>query len=288
MGSQNVFLIDGTAFCYRAFHAIRVLSTSDGRPTNAVYGFAKMLQALQEKEHPDYLAVAFDVGKPTFRHKKFEAYKVQRKPMPDPLIAQIPVVKRLLAAYRIPVFEREGYEAEDVLATIARQIVARGVEVFLVTGDKDALQLVNSHIKVYNPHKEEAVLDAEAVRTRYGVGPERMVDLMALMGDAIDNIPGVPGIGEKTASQLLQRFGSLERLYQHLDEVENPSRRASLQERREQVELSRELAQIDANVPLEVTLEELAMQPPDWRALRSLYRELEFKRLLEADRKAHV
>jgi DNA polymerase-1 len=280
MRSQKAFLIDGTAFCYRAFYAIRSLSTSDGRPTNAVYGFVRMLQALQEKERPDYLAVAFDVGKPTFRHKQFEEYKVQRKPMPDPLVAQIPVVKAMLAAYRIPVFEREGYEAEDVLATIAKRIITGGVDVFLVTGDKDALQLVNSHIKVYNPHKEGAVLDAASVRARYGVGPERMVDLMALMGDEIDNIPGVPGIGEKTAIQLIQRFGSLEQLYEHLDDIESPGRRASLEASRKQVELSRELARINTSISLAVRLDDLRLQEPDWRALRSLFRELEFKRLL--------
>ncbi len=287
MASQRIFLIDGTAFCYRAFYAIRNLNTSDGRPTNAVYGFAMMLQSLRQKEQPDGLAVAFDVGKPTFRHQRFEQYKVQRKPMPDPLIAQLPLVKRLLSAYCIPVFEREGYEGEDVLATIAKRIAGQGVEVFLVTGDKDALQLVNTHIKVYNPHKEETVLDAASVQARYGVGPERMVDLMALMGDEIDNIPGVPGIGEKTATQLLQQFGSLEEVYRRLDEIDSPARRKTLRACREQVALARELACIDTQVPLEVTVEGLTVQEPDWRALRSLFRELEFKRLL-ADLDAHA
>ena len=282
MGSSKAFLIDGTAFCYRAFYAIRALSTLDGRPTNAVYGFAMMLQALRDRERPEYLAVAFDVGKPTFRHRRFEEYKIQRKPMPDVLIGQLPLVKQLLAAYRIPVFEREGYEGEDVLATIAKQIVSSGVHVFLVTGDKDALQLVNTHIKVYNPHKENAILDAESVRARYGVGPERMVDLMALMGDEIDNIPGVPGIGEKTATQLLQQFGSLEELYRHLDQLESPSRRKTLEASRQQVELARELARIDTEVPLEVRLSDLRVQEPDWRTLRGLFRDLEFKRLLKA------
>jgi len=283
MAAPRAFLIDGTAFCYRAFHAIRVLSTSDGRPTNAVYGFARMLESLREKEQPEYLAVAFDVGKPTFRHQRFEAYKVQRKPMPEGLIAQLPLVKRLLEASRVPVFEREGYEAEDVLGTIARRIVGEGVEVFLVTGDKDALQLVNSHIKVYNPHREEpAVLDAAAVRARYGVGPERMVDLMALMGDATDNIPSVPGIGEKTAAELLKRFGSLDSLYERLDELESPVRQKSLAASREQVALSRDLARIDTAVPLEVRLDDLKPREPDWPRLRALFRELEFKRLLEA------
>jgi DNA polymerase-1 len=286
--SRSAFLIDGTAFCYRAFHAIPGLATSDGRPTNAVYGFARMLRALMDQRHPDFLAVAFDVGKPTFRHRQFEAYKIQRKPMPDQLIGQLPLVKRLLAAHRVPLFEQEGYEAEDVLATIARQIAGRGVTVYLVTGDKDALQLVNSHVKVYNPHsKGEAILDAEAVKARYGVAPERVVDLMALMGDDIDNIPSVPGIGEKTASQLLRRFGSLAQLYRRLDEVENPARRSALATHREQVEQARELAQIRADAPLTVALEDLACREPDWTALRALYRELEFKRLLEeADERA--
>lgn len=283
MAPPKAFLIDGTAFCYRAFYAIRALTTSDGRPTNAVYGFAMMLQALKEKERPDYLAVAFDAGKPTFRHKQFERYKIHRKPMPEPLIGQLPLVKELLKASRIPVFEQEGYEGEDLLATIAKQLSAHGIDTFLVTGDKDVLQLVNGLIKVYNPHKEEGVvLDAAAVRERYGVSPDRMVDLMALMGDETDNIPGVPGIGEKTASLLLKQFGSLDGLYQHLDELESAVQRKRLEAARPQVELSRELARVRCDVPLTVQCEELKVQDPDWRSLRRLFRELGFKRLLHA------
>jgi len=281
MPSPTAFLIDGTAFCYRAFYAIRGLATSDGRPTNAVYGFATMLQSLCDKQRPDYLAVAFDVGKPTFRHRKFDAYKQQRKPMPDLLISQLPLVKRLLVAFRIPVFEQEGYEAEDVLASVAVRLAQEGVEVFLVTGDKDALQLVTDRIKVYNPHKDEGVVfDAQAVRKRYGVGPEGMVDLMALMGDQIDNIPGVDGIGEKTAVQLLQRFGTLEQLYTRLDDVGSPSRKQALAASREQVALARELARVHTDVPVAVRLDELKIHEPDWRGLKTLFRELEFKRLL--------
>ncbi|MBI4597364.1 MAG: DNA polymerase I [Candidatus Omnitrophica bacterium] len=277
----KAYLIDGTAFCYRAFYAIRSLSTADGRPTNAVYGFVVMLKALREKQRPDYAAVAFDAGKPTFRHRKFEAYKVQRKPMPESLIGQLPAVKRLLAAYRLPIFELEGFEAEDLLATIATRTAAAGIDTYLVTGDKDALQLVNGHIKVYNPHKEDGlVMDAAAVEARYGVAPDRMVELMALMGDEIDNIPGVPGIGEKTAMHLLQQFGSLEELYRRLEEVESPVLRQSLDASREQVALSRELAQIDQHVPLDVSLDALKIQEPDWRALRAIFREMEFKKLL--------
>ncbi|MBI3324989.1 MAG: DNA polymerase I, partial [Candidatus Omnitrophica bacterium] len=164
MAPHRAFLIDGTAFCYRAFYAIRALSTSDGRQTNAVYGFAMMLNALRKTQQPDELAVAFDAGKPTFRHERFEGYKIQRKPMPEALIAQLPVIKELLGAFRIPVFEQEGYEAEDLLATLGRRIAGPRVEVFLVTGDKDALQLVGPRVKVYNPHHDNGlVIDEGAV-----------------------------------------------------------------------------------------------------------------------------
>ena len=278
--SSAAFLIDGTAFCYRAFYAIRVLSTSDGRPTNAVYGFAMMLKHLQKTQRPDYLAVAFDAGKPTFRHARFEEYKAQRKPMPESLIAQLPLIKELLAAYRVRVFEQEGYEAEDLLATITRRIASPTLEVFLVTGDKDALQLVGPQVKVYNPHKDHLIFDEQKVVERYGVPPNRVVDLMALMGDDIDNIPGVPGIGEKTASELLRQFGSVDALYAHLDELKSASQQTALAEHREQVQLARELAQIRYDVPISVELEELAVRKPEWTALRRLFRALEFKRLL--------
>ncbi|MBI2094421.1 MAG: DNA polymerase I [Candidatus Omnitrophica bacterium] len=280
MAARKAFLIDGTAFCYRAFYAIPHLATADGRLTNAVYGFATMLQALCKKEHPDYLAVAFDVGKPTFRHQKFEEYKIHRKPMPEELIAQLPLIKELLEAYRIPVFEREGFEAEDVLATLAKRLTLEGLEVFLVSGDKDVLQLVNSHIKVYNPHREPPIMDATVVRQRFGVDPERMVDLLALMGDATDNIPNVPGIGEKTAQELLQRFGSLQGLFDQLDELGNTKCRKALEATKQQVLLSQELARIDASVPVEIQPEELKAQEPDARRLRNLFRDLQFKRLL--------
>ncbi len=277
----RALLIDGTAFCYRAFYAVRGLATSQGRPTNAVYGFAVMLKSLLEKHHPEYLAVAFDVGKPTFRHRQFADYKVHRKPMPDPLIEQLSTVKALLQAYRIPIFEQEGYEAEDVLATMARQITGAVQEVWIVSGDKDVLQLVDAHVKVYNPHKDDALIDRAAVRQRYGLDPERIVDLMALMGDETDNIPGVTGIGEKTARELLKQFESVDDLYRHLNDVASPARRKALEGGRRQAEMSRELARIHDDVPLDVDLDHLKAQEPDWKALRSLFRELEFKRLLK-------
>ncbi len=278
--TSRAFLIDGTAFCYRAFYAIRGLSSANGQPTNAIYGFIRMLMALRKTHRPDYLAVAFDAGKPTLRHARYESYKLNRKPMPDPLIAQLPLIKELLKAYQVPCFELEGYEAEDLLATLARRIASSQVQVLLVTADKDALQLVGPHVKVYNPHKDELTIDEGAVVERYGVPPERMVDLMALMGDPIDNIPGVPGIGEKTAAELLRKFGSLEALYERLDEVENPARREALGKFRKQVELSRELARIEPDAPISVVLEGLAVREPNWTAIRRIFRQLGFKQLL--------
>lgn len=258
------------------------LVTSDGRPTNAVYGFAVMLQALRQKEKPEYLAVAFDVGKPTFRHRRYEDYKVHRKPMPEELIEQVPLIKRLLSAYRVSTFEREGFEGEDILATLARILVKRGIHVYLVTGDKDALQLVSDRIKVYNPHKGAGViLDAKAVEARYGVAPEQMVDLMALMGDSTDHIPGVLGIGEKTAAKLLQEFGSLDALYRGLGKVSSQTQRRRLEAGKESALLSRELAKIDDSVPIQMQPDDLLVQEPDRKALRALFRELQFKRLLK-------
>ncbi len=282
MSKHSVFLIDGTAFCYRAFYAIRNLSAADGRPTNVIYGFATMFQSLVAREQPTHLAVAFDVGKKTFRHQQFEAYKAHRKPTPEALISQIPGVKALLAAYRVAVFENAGFEAEDVLATIARAVAEPGVDVFLVTGDKDALQLVNDRVQVYNPHAEPMIVDAQAVRSRYGIGPDQVVDLLALMGDSIDNIPGVPGVGEKTAVQLLQEFGTIDALYDRLQEVKSEPRRKALASSREQVALCRSLAQIRSDVPIAVTLAKIAVQEPDWRQLRAIFRDLGFKRLLKA------
>jgi DNA polymerase-1 len=285
IAGKRVFLIDGTAFCYRAFYAIRNLSTSTGQPTNAVYGFGVMMGALRQKHQPDYLAVAFDAGKPTFRHAKFADYKVQRPPMPDGLVSQLGLIQRLLDGYRVPTFKLEGFEAEDLLATVARRVAGEGVTVFLVTGDKDALQLIGPHVKVFNPHKDEGILiDAPQVVERYGIGPDRVVDLMALMGDDIDNIPGVPGVGERTAADLLRRFGTLEALYQRLDEVPSPALRTKLAAHRDQVAMSRELATIHAEAPIEVRLDALSVQEPDWTALRALFRELEFRKLVaEAD-----
>jgi DNA polymerase-1 len=279
MSNKKLFLIDGNSFCYRAFYAIRSLVNSKGQPTNAVYGFITMLQKLVKENQPDMLAVAFDLKGPTFRHEKFDDYKAHRKPMPDDLVTQIPYIKKVVEAYNIPIFELQGYEADDVLATLAKRAETKGMDTFIVTGDKDALQLVNDNIKVFNTHKE-VVFDASKVKEAFGVGPERMTDIMALMGDATDNIPGITGIGEKTAIELISEFGSLDSLYENLDKIKSESRKKLLSENERSARLSKELAVLDTNVPIDIDFNDLRLKDPDDSKLLELFRELEFKTLV--------
>jgi len=278
----RLFLIDGTSYSYRAFYAIRTLSTSQGLPTNAVYGFLLMLRRLVETEAPDYLGVAFDLKGPTFRHEQSPEYKHRRKPMPDPLVGQLPMIRTLLAAYRIPVYECAGYEADDVLGTLARQATQQGLSTWLVTADKDATQLVGPHVQVYRLEGDEAqVINETDVQTRWGVPPAQVTDVMALAGDATDDIAGVPGIGPKRAMELIQQYGSLERLLTELGMVEPVARRELLQAHRDRILLNRSLVTIRTDVPVTLDLEALRRQPPDDAALYTLFRTWEFKRLLK-------
>ncbi len=281
MSKRKLFLIDGNSFCYRAFYAIRALTNSKGQPTNAIYGFITMLNKIVKEKKPDMLAIAFDLKGPTFRHKKYEDYKVQRKPMPDDLVGQMPLIKSVVSAYNIPIFEVQGFEADDILATLARRAEEHDIETFIVTGDKDALQLVDSHIKVYSPHKEGLIYDAAKVKEEYGVEPKKMIDIMSLMGDAIDNIPGVKGIGEKTAVELIAEFGSLDGLYKDLDKVKGEARKRILKENKEMAYLSRDLAVLDENVPIKIDFKELELKEPNEPKLFELFKEFEFKSLMK-------
>ncbi len=281
MSRRRLFLIDGNSFCYRAYYAIRSLTNSKGQPTNAIYGFVTMLNKIVKENSPDMLAVAFDLKGPTFRHKKYEEYKIHRKPMPDDLAGQIPHIKEMVEAYNIPIYEVQGYEADDVLATLARKAEANDIETVIVTGDKDALQLVGSHIKVYSPHKEGFIYDAKRVKETYGVEPDRMIDIMSLMGDATDNIPGVKGIGEKTAVELIGEFGSLDNLLKNVDKVKSQSRQKMLKDNEEMARLSRELAVLDTDVPMKIDFKELELKEPDREKLVELFKEFEFKSLLK-------
>lgn len=279
--SSRLFLIDGNSFCYRAFYAIRSLANSKGQPTNAIYGFITMINKLIKEEKPEYLAIAFDLKGPTFRHKKFEEYKIHRKPMPDELVDQMSLIKEVVRGYNIPLFEMQGYEADDVLATIAMKAADKGYDVYIVTGDKDMLQLVGSRIKVYNVHKEGLIYDSEKVKERYGVPPEKIVDLIALMGDSSDNIPGITGIGEVTARKLMEDFGSLDKVLSAEDKIKSESLRRKITEYRGQAVLSRELATVDRDVPIKINLEDLKLKEPDNNKLHEIFNELEFKRLLK-------
>jgi DNA polymerase-1 len=282
MSRDKLFLIDGNSFCYRAYYAIKALSTSRGSPTNAIYGFIMMLRKIITEERPKYLAVAFDVKGQTFRHKMFHAYKTQRRPMPEDLIQQLPVIKEIIKAYNIEIFEKEGYEADDILATVVEKLKDKDIEIYLVTADKDTLQLVDERVKVYNPYSKEATLyNRKEVEEKFGVSPQRIPDILALVGDEADNIPGIKGIGEKTAQRLLQQFHSLDKLLENLAEVKLPQLHQTLTENQEQLKLNKTLVTLDKDVPVKVTLEDLRLKEPCRDKLCRYFQELEFKGLLK-------
>ena len=277
-----VYLVDGSSYVYRAFFAIRQqLSTSRGLPTKAVFGFKNMLQKLIRDEKPQYLGVAFDERGPTFRHVVDPSYKAHRPSMPDDLAVQLPYIHRLVEALDIPKLSLAGYEADDILGTLARRFEAEGYAVVLVTGDKDLCQLVTDHITILDTMKDQRIGVAE-VRERFGVGPEGVIDVLGLMGDSSDNIPGVPGVGEKTARELMAEFGSIEALLARLEEVKRPKLRENLRQHADMARQSRHLATIDLQTPITVTLQELTMGAPRLEELRALYEELEFRADLQA------
>jgi len=275
---EKLFLIDGNSYCYRAFYAIRELRNSKGKPTNAVYGFILMLKKLLEKEKPAYLAVAFDMKGPTFRHEQFEDYKSHRKPMPDDLASQMGLIKETIAAYNIPVFEKQGFEADDILATIAKKVSGQGIDVYIVTGDKDMLQIVDKNIMVYSTSKDGLIYDSEKVKERFsGLEPSNITDFIALAGDASDNIPGVRGIGEKTAIELIKEFGGLDNIYKNLDKIKSEPRKKMLSEQEESARMSRELATVDLDVDMEIDIPLMRIKEPDAAKLLDIFKELEFK-----------
>ncbi|MDQ7797676.1 MAG: DNA polymerase I [Candidatus Edwardsbacteria bacterium] len=281
----TVMLVDGTALAYRAYFAFirNPLINSKGENTSASYGFATILVNLLKKHQPDYLGVAFDTKAPTFRHVKFEAYKAQRPGMPDELKAQLPRIKQVLRAMEIAVLENDGYEADDVLAGLAKQAEAKNWPSYIVTGDKDLLQIVTDKIKVIRPRtgkNEEQIFGPAEVQREYGVIPDKIKDIFALSGDAADNVPGVPGIGPKTATELIIEFGSFDNLYQNLDQVKKPRIKKLLEDNREQAVMSRELVTLHLDeLPL-VSLSDLRVHEPDRERVSQLFRELEFGSLL--------
>lgn len=278
--NPKVFLIDGSSYIYRAFFAIAHLSNSKGFPTNAIYGFTNMLLKILREKGAEYAAIAFDAPGPTFRHEVFGEYKANRPSMPEDLRVQVPHIKEVVSALRVPVLEKEGYEADDLIATLARRLEREGIETVVVSGDKDLMQLISSRITLYDPMKDKT-FQVPDVKERFGVPPDKLVEVMGLMGDTTDNIPGVPGIGPKTASQLIDEFGSIENLLKNVEKVKSGKVRSSLDRYAEQARLSRELATLDSEAPLDWGLEALKLGEPDRKNLQAIFKEMEFAKLLK-------
>jgi len=275
---KTLFLIDGSAYIHRAYHAIRGLSNSKGLPTNAVFGFSRMLVKLLEEQTPEYAAMVFDAKGPTFRHKIYKEYKANRPPMPEDMSVQIPYIKDITAGFNFSVIEMTGYEADDLIGTLAHIAEEAGYFVVMVTGDKDFLQLVTVNSIIWDPMKDMKI-DAGVVREKYGIEPHQMIDVMGLSGDTSDNIPGVPGIGQKTALSLIQNFGSMEQLYEQVDKITKKKQHENLVKYKDQAFLSRELVKIDTKVPLQFDLQDFELKDPDNAQLSELFKELEFRQL---------
>ncbi len=277
---KKIFLIDGSAFLYRAFHAIRNLSTSKGKPTNATFGFARILLKLFKENTPDHAVVLFDVKGPTFRHEMYDQYKANRPPMPEELSAQIPDIKRLIRALNIPIMEKQGYEADDLAGTYARLAEEEGFDVVMVTGDKDFIQLVTDRCTLWDPMKD-TLRDAALIKAEMGIDPKQFIDVLGLAGDTSDNIPGVAGVGPKTATELIATFGSIENLYQNLDGLKKKKKlHENLSQSRDLVLLSRKLATIDRFVPVTETMEDFKLLPYNTQEAFALFQELEFNTLM--------
>ena len=285
----RIYLIDAMSFIFRAYHAMarqRPMSTKSGVPTAATFVFVNMLRKLRDDFSPQYLAAVFDVGAPTIRNQQAEAitsirkfdiktqtfkeseysgYKANRKEMPLDLVQQVPYIRRALEAYRIPILQLEGYEADDVIGTLARKAAAESYEVFVVSSDKDMLQLVDDHVCVLNPPKDNLICDAAKVEEILGVPPSRVVDVMALRGDSVDNIPGAPGIGDKGSVEIIRRFGSVEQALERASEVEKKSYRESLENNRDNILISKQLVTIDTSLNVELDVPAMTIRRPGCR-----------------------
>ncbi len=276
----TLYLIDGNSYLYRAFFAIRGLSSSDGTPTNAIFGFTNMILKILREKKPDYFAIVFDAPGPTHRHEVYEDYKAHRPGMPDDLKPQVPSIKEIINAFNIETIEKQGYEADDILAHIAKDAEAKGMEIYIVTGDKDMCQVVSSKIKLYDTMKER-VTEEQNVIEKFGVRPSQFPEVIALMGDASDNIPGAPGIGEKTATKLLKEFGNLDNIIKNHEKIKNTKARNAVSENIENIKLSLELATLHPDVPVDIQVEDLELKEPDWSKLLEHFRKFEFSSLIK-------
>jgi len=277
MGASRLFLIDGSSYIYRAYYAIRHLSNSSGVATNAVYGFTQMLLKVLRDHQPDAVAVVFDSKGPSFRKEIYPEYKANRVAMPEDLVPQIPLIKQVVKGFNLPALELPGYEADDIIATLARRAERAGLDVTVVTGDKDLMQIVSEHVRLLDTMKDQ-VYGVEEVTERFG-GPDKVVEVQALAGDSSDNVPGVPGIGEKTARQLIAEYGSLENLLANAENIRQPKRRENLVNFADQARLSRRLVQLVDDLDLDIDPATLSLPEPDREALDALFAECEFHNL---------
>ncbi|MGD9233232.1 MAG: DNA polymerase I [Desulfobacterales bacterium] len=278
---RTLYLIDGSAYIYRAYHAIRSLTNSKGLPTNAAFGFTRMLIKLIEDRSPEYVVMFFDAKGPTFRHEIYQDYKANRPPMPEDLSIQIPYIKEITHGFNIPVIEMQGFEADDLIGTFKWRAEKAGFFVVMVTGDKDFVQLVSDKAVIWDPMKEKTI-DINTVRDDLGVEPYQMIDVMALSGDASDNIPGVPGIGPKTALSLIKTFKTVERLYESVHTITKKKQQENLVQHKKQAFLSKELVKIHIDVPFPFNPENFKYQAPDNTRLSKLFKELEFRQLQQS------
>ncbi|MBW1887842.1 MAG: DNA polymerase I, partial [Deltaproteobacteria bacterium] len=275
---ETVYLVDGNSYIHRAYHAIRDLSNSKGLPTNAIFGFTNMILKLVEEKKPKYLAIVFDTKGPTFRHQLYDQYKATRPPMPEDLVVQLPYIKRILQALNVKMLEKEGYEADDIIGTLARLGEEKNFFVVMVSGDKDFRQIISPQTSMWDSMKNR-VTDYETFREEYGLEPAQIIDLMGLSGDSSDNIPGVPGVGEKTAAALIEEFGSLENVFQHLEEIKKKRLKENLENYQSDAILSKKLVTIDRYVPIDEDIMDLKIREPNREELAEIFRELEFREL---------
>ncbi len=286
VGDSTLYLVDGSGYIFRAFYALPQLNNSRGLPTNAVYGFVRMLLKLLKDAHPARLAIVFDSPKKTFRDDLFESYKANRIAPPNDLVVQIPYIHRVVEAFRIKSLILGGYEADDLIGTLAVRAAKRAIDTVIVTADKDFMQLVGPHVTLWDTMRDKRT-GVREVREKLGVEPKAVVDMMALMGDSIDNVKGVPGVGEKTASALIQKFGSIDNLLAHLEQLEQSDLRGAkklaplIAQHRGDVELARKLVRIDTDVPIKAEIEDLTFQGIEEKATAELLRELEFSSILQ-------
>ena len=276
----RLYLVDGNGYIYRAFFALPKLTNSKGLPSNAIYGFTNMIRKLIQEEKPDYIAVVFDAKEKTFRHDSYDAYKIDRPQMPEDLQQQIPYIRRICEVMGLPILENPGYEADDVIATLMEHSEQEQVTGVIVSSDKDLLQLVREGVYMLDPMKDYYVYDERGVEEKWGVPPQQIIELLSIMGDSIDNIPGVKGIGPKGALELIQKFGTIENLLANVEQIEKKSHREKIQEFQKDLILSKELVQLRKDVPVQKGIQELKAQKPDAESARALFLDLEFYSIL--------